>query len=1336
MSDPPAAGTSPSGALSDVAPDSGGAASLPASRPAAAPDAANNRHAVSQRLSKAALQTLLQERTAELQAAAQQVARLQDTLGQRQRQIEAMHRVSEAMFQHLDASVTARQTLDIALEALDAEAGSLQIYDEEHDTLVFQYVVGPTAETLTGYVMPAAQGISGQVLRTGVPDVTRHVREHGGVNPMLDRQSKDGHHAETMATVPLKRPAGDPVGVVQVVKATDKGFNRADLEVLQVLCAQAAAAIETARLAKEARKAEVGRIIGDVSHDIKNMLTPIQSGLWTLEPSLNEFFAALDEVRQRCYGRAVQSDIERAAALVRDDYGWIFSNAHEACEQVKARTREIADAVKGEIAPPFFEVADLNETVREVARPLFMLADKTNVHLHLELDHALPQAEFDRKQMYNALYNLVNNALPETPSGGSVTIRTRGPEPGESTLLLEVEDTGRGMPEHVRARLFTDEAISTKPGGTGLGTRIVAGVVRRHHGSITVRSEEGRGSTFSIRLPLRHTEEQSPPLEASRRLPVRHHNLLKPATALLGREQEQSVARDVLLHTETRLLTISGPGGMGKTRLALQVARDLLDDFADGVWFVSLAPVDDPALVASTLAATLGVREELGRPLAATLADYLRPRRVLLVLDNFEQVLEAAPLVAGLLDECPDLRVIVTSRAALHLPGEREMTLPPLELPDLKQVLKARTPTGPEMEEWAQCAGVALFVERAAQVQPDFALTPENVRDVAEICARLDGLPLAIELAAAHIQGLAPHAMRTRLTDRLQLLEADVPERESPGQGLWELPERHQTLRATIDWSYELLGEPEQRLLRRLMVFEGGCRMEAAQAVCDAGGDLGIEITEGLSLLVDKSLLRRAQAPRGQSWFFPLETIREYGLEKLAQSGEHEALRRRHAAYYLRVAESAQAQRQKSEQAGPPLPGVPGADAPPAAWSDWRRREDSNLRAALAWFLDNASETPPNETPEDERTAHGALLFALTLRDIWTGDKWNERREALRRALEQSAAAPITMRLMGMLRAGDLACLQADYRQAEEFGQQSLQLSRQNALPWGISRALGILAKAAMGREDYATARALHEERLALSRARHDAGAVAWTLYDLGTVAERSHDAVASRDYFTRSLAAFRETDDKEGIAWSLYNLGVGVYDRAHPAPARRLLEECLVIFREIENKSGIARTLCFLGKIARHAQDFALARDRLHESLELARQLGDRGHSSSALWNLGDVALAEGDHEAARAFYQEVMTILQTLSNTARLRDLLKSFACLAAAQGQMERVARLLGAFAAGSESQNEAAAPPLTEDLWQRREALLARGVLGEVAFAAAWDQGHAMTLPQALDEALQV
>jgi len=445
---------------------------------------------------------------------ADQIAFLTAELQQRERQIEAIRRTSDALFSHHSVDAMVRETLLLSLDVLGAEGGTVYLHDPADDTLVFRYVVGPMAEKYTGQRMPANTGIAGKVFRSGEPDLAGDVSRRDDHNRSLDEKS--GYRTQSTMTVPMKRPNGAPIGVMQILNARPapgepfRQFDERDLEVLEVLCGQAASAIEQARLEEQARRAEIVNVIGDISHDIKNMLTPIQSGVWTLEPMLDQLFEDLDKIQATCPDTAPWGrDIARIAGSVREDYRWMLAGALDAADKVQARTREIADAVKGELAPPFFEEADLNKTAQDVANTLRLVAENKDVHLKLDLDPDLPQAEFDRKQLYNALYNLVYNAVPETPPHGSITIRTRSPRPGEDALLVEVQDTGKGIPDHVRALLFTDRTPSTKPGGTGLGTRIVGNVVKRHNGTITVASEAGQGTTFTIRLPLRHKAENA-----------------------------------------------------------------------------------------------------------------------------------------------------------------------------------------------------------------------------------------------------------------------------------------------------------------------------------------------------------------------------------------------------------------------------------------------------------------------------------------------------------------------------------------------------------------------------------------------------------------------------------------------------------------------------------------------------------------------------------------------------------------------------------------------------------------------------------------------------------
>ncbi len=418
-------------------------------------------------------------------------------LDHRQREIDAMRRTADALFALSSVDEMLQQTLAVAIEVLRADGGSVLRHNTEKDTLVFRYVLGPAADKLIGYEMPISRGVAGQVFRTGLPELVDNLSDRADHHAVDDRT---GYRVNSMMSAPLKRAEHTPFGVINVINARHR-FDDRDLEVLEVLAAVASASIENARLAQEARKANIANLIGDIAHDVKNMLTPIQSGAQTLKPILDDVLSDLDRLSSECpEGELWGAQLEKSLIFLRDDYDWILDGTIEASERVEARVREIADAVKGEISLPHFETAQVNDTVHDVARSLRSVAGKAQVQLVLELHQELPLAEFDMKQLYNALYNLVNNAIPETPPDGSITVRTNVEF---EHLLIEVADTGRGIPDNVRAKLFTDDAISTKVGGTGLGTRIVAGVVQRHGGTIEVRSAAGQGSTFSIRLPFR-----------------------------------------------------------------------------------------------------------------------------------------------------------------------------------------------------------------------------------------------------------------------------------------------------------------------------------------------------------------------------------------------------------------------------------------------------------------------------------------------------------------------------------------------------------------------------------------------------------------------------------------------------------------------------------------------------------------------------------------------------------------------------------------------------------------------------------------------------------------
>ncbi len=493
------------------------------------------------------------------------------------------------------------------------------------------------------------------------------------------------------------------------------------------------------------------------------------------------------------------------------------------------------------------------------------------------------------------------------------------------------------------------------------------------------------------------------------------HNLPPQLTPLIGREQEVAAACTLLRRPQVRLLTLTGTGGIGKTRLALQIATALLDDFMDGVYFVALAAITDPDLVMPIIAQTLGLREsgewgyahaQLLQQLQASLSE----KHLLVLVDNFEQVASAAPGLAELVAACPYLKMLVTSRAVLHIRGEHECAVAPLALPDPKRPV--------DSENVSQYAAVALFVQRAQAIKPDFQITQANAPIIAKICVRLDGLPLAIELAAARVKVLPPQALLARLEHGLQILT-------SASQDV--LP-RQQTLRSTLAWSYALLNTQEQRLFRRLCVFVGGCTLEAAETICN---DLGVSVLDGVASLIDKSLLSQTEQADHEPRLVMLETIREYGLECLITSGEAVITQHAHAAYYLALA----------EQAAPELQGPQQS-----AWLERLEREHDNLRAALEWFLEPDGAGSSREM---------ALRLGGALSEFWiVRGLFSEGRAELSRVLAGSEGVAASIRAKALSAAANLAFMQSDDDWAEALCQEGLALYRELGDTRGIASSL------------------------------------------------------------------------------------------------------------------------------------------------------------------------------------------------------------------------------------------------------------------------------------------
>jgi len=670
-----------------------------------------------------------------------------------------------------------------------------------------------------------------------------------------------------------------------------------------------------------------------------------------------------------------------------------------------------------------------------------------------------------------------------------------------------------------------------------------------------------------------------------------HHappsNLPAPPTPLIGRADDVTRAGALLRGAAVRLLTLVGPAGVGKTRLGLEVAVEFLPAFADGVFLVALAPLTDPTLVASAVAGALGVREQGGRPLQDILVEYLDTKRTLLLLDNFEHVTAAAPLLAALLAACPHLRLLVTSRAPVRVRGEQVLPVAPLALPDLAHL--------PLPEDLARVPAVALFVARAGAVAPDFALTAANAPAVAAICARLDGLPLAIELAAARITLLPPRALLARLEHNLSLLVG----------GARDLPERQQTLHAAIAWSYNLLHAGEQALFRRLAVFAGGASLEAVEAVCHTAGDVEGDALEWLAGLVDKSLLRREEGPDGEPRVGMLETIRGYAREHLAASGEAEVTERAHAEYYVALAERAEPELTGPEQ---------------AVWLARLEREHDNLRATLRWAHES-------EESEIGLRVAGALWRFWSVRGF-VSEGWR----AMEMLLDDGAEAAPAVRARALNGAGNLARDQGGLARAAALYEESLALWRNLDDRAGTAQPLNNLGLVARDHGEFARAQGLFEESLALRRDLGDRVGIAQSLNNLGLVAHDQGDYARASALHEESLAQRRELDDTAGIAFSLDNLGLVAYAQGNLARAGQLHEESLALKRELGDKWAIAASLINLGIVAHAQGNNARARTLLEESLALHRELGGTRYVAECLEYLAQVLAAQA--QLGRAAY------------------------------------------------------------------------------------------------------
>ncbi len=802
--------------------------------------------------------------------------------------------------------------------------------------------------------------------------------------------------------------------------------------------------------------------------------------------------------------------------------------------------------------------------------------------------------------------------------------------------------------------------------------------------------------------------------------PMRFQNLPALLTPLIGREQQEQAISAFLRRPEVRLLTLTGTGGIGKTRLASQVATDLIEVFPHGVCLVQLAPISDSNLVVPTIAQTLGLRDVAERSLFESLKAFLRDKHLLLLLDNFEQVLQASPALVELLLACPFIKILVTSRAVLHVEGEHEFAVPPLSLPDPLHL--------PAHEQLVQYGAVALFVERAQAVKPTFVLSEDNAAAIAQICIRLDGLPLALELAAARSKLLPPQALLGRLNRRLAVLT----------RGRQDAPTRQQTLRDTISWSYDLLNAEEQRCFRRLAIFVGGCTLEAAEAVCsspiDRGSpmyldtcppgrvltasvasrciedspqvkDLSLPAMDLVASLLDKSLLQQSDRGGDEPRLLMLETIREYALEMLADSGELEATEERHAMYYLALAEQSEPELFGHQQ---------------RLWVDLLTWDAENLRAALQWS-------------QTHQRKEQLLRLAGNLGHFWyMCGRFSEAILWLETALREAAPE---VAISARIKALYIVALIASHLGQSDLlfvrARECLALARQNGDSRGFVIASWSLVHHLLADGDMIEAHAQAEETLKFVRAHapaEDSWTLACALNAFGSVVLSQGDYTQAQHLYERAIALFKEAGDL-WLYGELHLFLANVYwAQGDETQAQTFLKEGLAIHDQVGNAWVTGWFVSLFGEIALRQDDIPRARFLLEAGLKRHQQLGDQQGQALMYALLAQAAASEHDYLLTRTLAAQSLEIARTVHDSRTLILCLEELADVVAGQGEPEWAARLWGAAERYREASH--ATLPQVERLGRSSYIKQAQRLLGEQIFAERWSEGRTMTAEQAI------